>query len=84
MEIGDYLSERSPSGAAAVEYRIRMAIELVAHFPGSGRRLEQRPAVSVIPLGNYPYQIFYTCSGDELVVLHVRHSARKPLDPSDL
>jgi hypothetical protein len=52
-----------------------MVIELVAHFPGSGR---------VIPLGNYPYQIFYTCSGDELVILHIRHSARKPLDPSDL
>jgi toxin ParE1/3/4 len=67
-----------------VEQRVRMVVELVAHFPASGRRLEQRPSVSVIPLGNYPYQIFYTTAGDELIVLHIRHSARKPLDPSEL
>jgi hypothetical protein len=60
-----------------------MVIGLVAHFPGSGRRLEQRPSVSVIPLGNYPYLIFYTTSGGELVVLHIRHSARKPIDPTE-
>jgi plasmid stabilization system protein ParE len=67
-----------------LEQRIRMVVELVAHFPGSGRRLEQRPSVSVIPLGNYPYRIFYTVSGDEVTILHIRHSARKPLDPDEL
>ena len=51
-DIGDYLAERSPSGAVAVEQRIRTVVELITHFPASGRMVQARPAVSVIPLGN--------------------------------
>lgn len=83
-EIGHYLAERSPTGAVAVERRIRTVIELIAQFPASGRIVHARPDVSVIPLGNYPYRIFYTASGDELIILHIRHSARKPIDPGEL
>jgi plasmid stabilization system protein ParE len=83
-EIGDYLSERSPSGAARVEQRIRIVVELVADFPGSGRAVASRPTVRAMPLGAYPYWIFYTNLGDELVILHIRHSAREPIDPDDL
>ncbi|HBH42276.1 MAG TPA: type II toxin-antitoxin system RelE/ParE family toxin, partial [Rhizobiales bacterium] len=36
-EIGRYLAERSPSGAAAVEKRMRTVVELIAQFPASGR-----------------------------------------------
>jgi plasmid stabilization system protein ParE len=83
-EIGNYLSERSSSGAAAVEHRVRTVIDLIARFPASGRRLEQRPSVSVIPLGNYPYLIFYTTSDRQLSILHIRHAARTPADPETL
>ena len=83
-EIGDYLAERNPNAAAAVEQRIRTIVELIALFPASGRMLEERTAVRVIPLGNYPYRIFYTTSGDELIILHIRHGAREPVDPIDL
>ena len=44
-----------------------MVVELAGQFPASGRTLEQRSIVRVIPLGNYPYSIFYTVSGDELI-----------------
>ena len=64
-EIGDYLAERNPNAAAAVEQRIRTAVR-------------------VIPLGNFPYRIFYTTSRDEMIILHIRHSARAPIDPSEL
>jgi hypothetical protein len=37
-----------------------------------------------MPLGRYPYLIFYTISGDELSILHVRHGARKPIEPESL
>jgi toxin ParE1/3/4 len=83
-EIGSYLAERSPSGAAAVEQRMRTVIELIAQFPASGRTVHARPTVSVIPLGKYPYRIFYATSDDELIVLHIRHTARKPVDPGEL
>jgi len=42
-EIAAYLVARNPSAAAAVEGRIRFIAELVAAFPASGRKLEQRP-----------------------------------------
>jgi hypothetical protein len=37
-----------------------------------------------MPLGRYPYLLFYTLSGEELIVLHVRHGARQPIDPHRL
>jgi plasmid stabilization system protein ParE len=75
-EIGDYLAERNPNAAAAVEQ--------LALFPASGRMLEERTAVRVIPLGNFPYRIFYTTSRDEMIILHIRHGAPAPIDPSEL
>ena len=84
IEIGDYLSERTPSGAARVEQRIRIVVELIADFPASGRAVASRPTVRSIPLGVYPYWVFYTNLDDELIILHIRHSAREPIDPSEL
>ena len=83
-EIAAFLVERNPSAAAAVEGRIRFVAELLAAFPASGRKLEQRPTVRVIPLGSYPYRIFYTVADDEVVVLHVRHAARAPIDSGEV
>ena len=86
MQIAGYLTARSPAGARAVEQRIRRIVALLAEFPGAGRALEQRPAVRVMPLGRYPYLIFYNyrAPDEELTVLHVRHGARKPVDPTSL
>jgi plasmid stabilization system protein ParE len=83
-EIADYLTARSPKGALSVERSIRKTVDLVAAFPGAGRRFDQRPTVRVMPLGRYPYLVFYTLRDDEIVILHVRHGARKPIDPSRL
>ena len=83
-QIGSYLAERSPTGAVAVERRIHTVVELIARFPSSGRMVMARPAVRVIPLGRYPLLIFYTAVDDELIVLHLRHAAREPIDPAEL
>jgi plasmid stabilization system protein ParE len=61
-----------------------MTIDLIAAFPGSGRALEQRRSVRVMPVGRYPYLVFYTIGEDEIVILHVRHGARAPVGPDDL
>ncbi|MGV1014953.1 MAG: type II toxin-antitoxin system RelE/ParE family toxin [Methyloceanibacter sp.] len=81
-EIGDYIAQHNPHAAVAVERRIRTIVELIARFPLTGRMIEERIAVRVMPLGNYPYRIFYMTADDELIVLHIRHSAREPLDPN--
>jgi plasmid stabilization system protein ParE len=56
-EIAEYLTARSRKGALSVERRIRKTIDLISEFPGAGRRLDQRPAVRVVPLGRYPYLV---------------------------
>jgi plasmid stabilization system protein ParE len=75
-EIGDYLAERSPTGARAVEHAIRRTVLLIADFPGSGRAVEQRRDARVLPVLGYPYLIFYTVRADTVFVLHVRHAKR--------
>lgn len=84
VAIADYLGARTTQGAHAVERAIRATVTLIADFPGSGRVVGRRPSVRVIPVTRYPYLIFYTVSGDVVIVLHVRHSARKPADVEDL
>lgn len=37
-----------------------------------------------MPLVEYPYLIFYTVMPDEIVVLHIRHSARRAIEPTEL
>jgi plasmid stabilization system protein ParE len=82
--IADYLTERSPSGARAVEDKIGATMRLLSELPGSGRSLRQRPQVRVMPVVRYSYLIFYTLVENELLVLHVRHGARAPIQDNEL
>lgn len=83
-EIADYLIARSPRGAQSVEAAIHRTIEVIASFPGAGRTLRQRPTVRVVPVGRYPYLVFYTARTDEIMILHVRHGARRPVNPGNI
>jgi plasmid stabilization system protein ParE len=82
--IADYLVSRSPQGAKSVETAIHRTIKLVAAFPRAGRVVEKRRHVRVMPVGRYPYLIFYIVKGDDILVLHVRHASRKPVMSSTL
>jgi plasmid stabilization system protein ParE len=84
VHIADYLTARNPVAAIAVESAIRRTIELLAEFSGSGRTLTQRQNVRVVPLVRYPYLIFYTVTADEVIILHIRHAARAPVEPGDV
>lgn len=81
--IRDYLIERSPSGAERVRVHLVETIERLADFPFLGRQTDE-PNVRVLVLTRYPYLVFYAVVGDDVVVLHVRHGAREPFDPSTL
>lgn len=83
-EISKYLIERNAPAADAVGTSVRTVVSLLREFPASGRVLERRPTVRVIPLVRYPYLIFYTVTEDEIAVLHVRHGARRPVEPNEL
>ena len=65
--------------AAALELRIRAAVEQIANAPESAPRVEQRPGMRVLPLVRYPFKVFYRIvDSDTIRILHIRHTARRP------
>lgn len=78
-----YLAERSPSGAERVRLHLVETIDRLADFPFLGRATDE-PGIRVMALTRYPYLVFYAVVANEVVILHVRHGAREPFDPSTL
>jgi addiction module RelE/StbE family toxin len=79
LEIDDialYISERNPAAAKALIDRIRNAIATLAEIPEMAQTTDE-PGVRRLPLGSFPFLIFYTVENDEVVILHVRHGARR-------
>jgi toxin ParE1/3/4 len=60
-----------PAVAPLVERRIRRVVTQIARWPESSRRASTRPGVRVVPLGRYPYKIFYRVSDSTVEVLHI-------------
>jgi toxin ParE1/3/4 len=77
--IHEYISRRSPRGAANVVARIRDTGALLAMWPGAGQKTNME-SIMKQSIGRYPYLIFYSVDAvtDEVVIMHVRHGARRP------
>ena len=79
--ISAYLVERSPSGVGNVLAAIRSSINTLSYFPEIGALVDgvghRRMSVP-----RYPYVIFYRIDTDKLLVLHIRHTSRRPIDPA--
>jgi len=78
--ISEYLKERSPSGAVSVLSAIKASIDTLGYFPQIGRLIDAAGHCRV-PVPRYLFVIFYRINEDELLILHIRHAARRPLDP---
>ena len=77
-EILGYIDARSPRGADDVKRRIQVVIGLLADHPDSGRLTNKRDIRRAV-VRPYPYVIFYRTAETEIVILGVRHVARRPL-----
>ena len=75
-----YIGLRSPQGAHNVARAIHRTIALIGEFPQSGR-LAGEQETRVLPAGRYPYLIYWTVEGDEVWIVHVRHTARRAWNP---
>jgi plasmid stabilization system protein ParE len=71
-----YLLERNPSSAAAFADLIDAAVATVLDHPYSAEETEIR-GVRRVYIRRFRYSLFYTVEGDEIVILHVRHAARR-------
>ena len=79
--ISAYLIERNPAGAINVLRAIKSSIDTLSFFPLVGRLIDNGGHRRV-PVLRYPYLVFYRIEADELFVLHIRHTSRRPLDPA--
>ena len=83
-EIHAYIDERNPQAAREIIARVGALCEQLGAFPGIGTQTDQA-GVRVLPVVRYPYNIFYMLipGQDEVRILRIRHSARRPEPLSD-
>jgi addiction module RelE/StbE family toxin len=76
-ELFAFISKTNPAAARAVVDRIEQAIERLVHFPYMAQKIDMAD-VRRFPVRASPFIIYYTVEGGDVVILHVRHSARRP------
>lgn len=81
--IADYIRERNPRAAAAVADRIRASIARLGMFPFIGRPTDDE-SLRVLPIGRYPYIVYYEVIRGEVVVHHIRDGRRKSPTPDEV
>jgi toxin ParE1/3/4 len=79
--IAGYLTERNPAAALNVLGAIKASIDALTFFPKIGR-LADSAGHRRLPVQRYPYLIFYRIVGEELIILHIRHTSRRPINPA--
>jgi toxin ParE1/3/4 len=77
-QIFSYIAEHNRSAAIDLRDRIERTVGALAEIPEMAQATDD-PGVRRMPVTSYPYVVFYTVEANELVVLHVRHGARRPL-----
>ena len=72
-----YISLHNRIAAVQVNTRLEQTVSVLADFPDMAQ-MSDEPGVRRMPVGRYPLLIFYTVENEEVVILHVRHTAREP------
>jgi plasmid stabilization system protein ParE len=81
--IRSYLIERSGTGTNNVLGAIKSTIDTLSFFPQIGR-LVDNAGHRRVPVLRYPYVILYRIAEDELFILHIRHTSRRPIEPGEV
>jgi plasmid stabilization system protein ParE len=71
-----YVTEHNPAAAQRLKARLNERAERLSRFPHLGQETDQ-PGIRALVDSRHPYLIFYTVERAEIVILHVRHAARK-------
>ena len=81
-DIHAYIAEHNPRAAIAVVRAIRTTASLLARHPRAGRDTEIA-GIRVLAVARYPYLVYHSIIGDDLIVVHVRHGSRAPMRPGE-
>jgi toxin ParE1/3/4 len=72
-----YLDERSPQGARNVKLALRKSTALIGRHPLIGRPSKVEDT-RVIPVGRFPYLIYWSVEAEGVWIVHIRHARRRP------
>jgi len=75
-----YIERNCPQGARNVARALYKTIDLIGQFPESGRVAGEQ-GTRVLPVGRYPYSVYWSVERGEVRIVHVRHTARRPWNP---
>jgi plasmid stabilization system protein ParE len=73
-----YLDSRNPAAALAVKREIERAAAALGVLPYLGAVAERSPEFRAVIVGHYPYRIYYRIRGNEVWIVHIRHTSRRP------
>jgi toxin ParE1/3/4 len=76
--ITSFIAKENADAAERVRRAILNTIQLVSTRPYVGRRNARAPELRSCLVPRYPYRVHYLPSGDEIVIVHIRHTARRP------
>ncbi len=74
-----YIEQFNPRAAGDVAASLKELGDSLQHFPYKGRQVRGTGMRELVSL--YPYIIRYHIDGDTVVILRVRHTARRPTNP---
>lgn len=73
----DYVAEENATAAAEMFVYVKAQVDALADFPATGRP-GRVPNTRELVIDKYPFVVPYRVVGDELHVLRVFHTRRKP------
>lgn len=79
--IGTWISGPQPAldRSSAIERRVKLLAEIPFIAP-----VTDEPGVYELTIICYPYKVYYRVEGEEVQIVHIRHTSRRPLDMDDL
>jgi toxin ParE1/3/4 len=81
--IRSYISRHNPAAAGRVIALIKKLAFGLGDFPEAGQRSDELDA-RVVFSPRYPYRIYYRIGSGEVLILHIRHAARRPLEADEV
>lgn len=81
--IYDYLDQVSPASARMVKQTLERRIGLLGDIPFIAPATEEQ-GVYELSIVRYPYKVYNRIENDEVRIVHIRHTSRRPPVVSDL
>jgi toxin ParE1/3/4 len=72
-----YLDQRAPAAARSVKELVERRIASLGDFPLAAPETDE-PGVRELTIVRYPYKVYYEVESDEVWIIHIRHTSRRP------